>query len=352
MFEELSKRLNAHGVADELIEKVFDSGYFLKGWATTDGKGHFSVSDALYGNKGFSSSFELDDFIRHLHGEPVFQPLPPLNRIRVRSHREIDDYLSDPRLQRYQAEGSLTLRGQPREHHLRRSIPNPVRADNEGKEVSILPGLYRQTTPLYSAHVPVNDQRTIEWFGPEIEAEAGEDAGGPFSRDFMHVEQHYARQTAGLDLTFDMESALFFATNTFTRMADGRARYDAVRRGDHQGVIYLFRFGSPSVRRTEFLIDGFEYFRTNQPLRVIRQVCGLPYFGPFERNIAVTDVDTVIELEADFEDGSAYMPNYMFPDAMEDRFYGRLLAIKDRFPDALTDVVEYTWARPAASEQA
>nr|WP_279184676.1 hypothetical protein [Acetobacter syzygii] len=120
-------------------------------------------------------------------------------------------------------------------------------------------------------------------------------------------------------------------------------------RGNHQGVIYLFRFGSPSVRRTEFLINDFDYFRTNQPLRVIRQVCGLPCFGPYERNIAVTDVDTVIELDADFDDRSAYSPTYMFPNVMEDRFYGRLLAVKDRFPAALTDVVEYAWARPDAS---
>ena len=244
------------------------------------------------------------------------------------------------------------MRGQPREHRLRRALPNPRRANAEGEEISILPGLYRQSpNALYSLTSPVEERRTIQAFRHEIDIAAEDGLLHSFTRDFMHVEQHYARQNAGLDLTFDIESAIFFATNKFTVGPDKLARYEAVRRGDHQGVIYLFRFGSPSVRRTEFLIKEFDYFRTYQPLRVIRQVCGLPLFGECERNIAVTDVDTVIELESDFDGASALSPEYMFPNAEDDKFYGRLLPLKDRFPNELQDVVEYEWARPAAARQ-
>jgi hypothetical protein len=109
----------------------------------------------------------------------------------------------------------------------------------------------------------------------------------------MRVEQHYARQTPGLDLTFDIDSALFFATNRFKVGDDGLAYHERVPRGEHEGVIYLFRFGSPSVKRTEYLIREFDYFKTHQPLRILRQHCALPLFGQYERNIAVTDVDTV-----------------------------------------------------------
>ena len=346
MFGQLEEELRSRGVADELIARVKDSGYFLKAWATMSGQPHYTVSDSLYGNKGLSSSFELERFIRHISGEPAFDPLPPLNRIRVRNRREIEEYLQDQRLQRYQSEGSLTMRGQPREHWLRRAIPNPVRATAEGKEISILPGLYRQSATLYSLETPFDEQRSIEAFRDEIESAPDEGLHAFFARDFLHVEQHYARQTAGLDVTFSIESAIFFATNKFMINGNGHARYEAVHRGDHQGVIYLFRFGSPSVRRTEFLIKDFDYFRTNQPVRVIRQVCGLPYFESHERNIAVTDVDTVIELEQDFDGESSFSAEHMFPNVAEDKFYGRLLTLKSRFPKALEDVVEYKWARP------
>jgi hypothetical protein len=244
------------------------------------------------------------------------------------------------------------MRGQPREHRLRRAVPSPVRADVNGEEISILPGLYRQPpNELYSLTTPIEEVRTIEAFRHDIETDSDDGLLGHFTADFMRVEQHYARQTPGLDVTFDIETAIFFATNRFTHGPDNFARYEPVCRGAHEGVIYLFRFGSPSVRRTEYLIQDFDYFRTHQPLRVIRQACGLPYFGPYERNIAVTDVDTVIELEPDFDGTSALSAEHLFPNTEEDRFYGRLLSLKDRHPVALRDVVEYAWARTVASLQ-
>lgn len=350
VFGDLEQELQRRGFGDELIAKVVDSGYFLKGWSTFSGTPRYSVSDALYGNKALSSDFELEAFIRHLRGEKVFEALPPLNRVRMRSRTEIVEYLKLDRLRSYDADGSLTMRGQLREHRLRRAIPNPVRGNSDGEEISILPGLYRQRPGApYSLTAPVQERRAIEVFSREIEPGGSIDPLGPLSRDFMHVEQHYARQTSGLDLTFDVEIALFFATNRFVMTEEKLAHYEPVKSGEHEGVIYLFRLGSPSVRRTEFHIAGFDYFQTHHPLRVIRQVCGLPYFGQYERNIAATDVDTVIELDPDFVGGSQLSPEYMFPNADDDKFYGKLLSLKDRFQAALADVVEYEWARPARS---
>jgi hypothetical protein len=163
MFEEFGKLLHGRGFSDAIIDRVRASGFFLKHWMTTDpAKPHITVSDSMYGNKGLSSSFETESFLRYVQGEQRFSRLPPLNRVKVRSRAEILQYLSEPRLRRYDTEGSLTIRGQPREHKLKRAIPNPVRADEEGAEVSILPGLHRQSPKnMYSFDARVVEQRAL-----------------------------------------------------------------------------------------------------------------------------------------------------------------------------------------------
>jgi hypothetical protein len=68
---------------------------------------------------------------------------------------------------------------------------------------------------------------------------------------------------------------------------------------------------------------------------------------PSERNIAVTDIDCVIRLHPSFSlpDFFKKKPEFMFPAASEDKFYGKLLELKDERPEMLEDVVEYVWAR-------
>lgn len=349
MFKEFGKLLHERGVSDAIIDRVRDSGFFLKHWMTMNpAKPNITVSDSMYGNKGLSSSFEIDAFLRYLQGEQSFPRLPPLNRVSVRNRAEILEYLSNHRLRRYDTEGSLTIRGQPREHKFKRAIPNPLRGDANGAEVSILPGLYRQSAgDTYSFDAPVVESRSLTPLSFRLEPADVERANEGLAFDFMRVEQHYARQTPGLDITFDIDSALFFATNRFKFGDGGLAYHEPVPRGEHEGVIYLFKFVSPSVKRTEYLIRDFDFFRTHQPLRILRQHCGLPLFNRYERNIAVTDVDTVLELDPDYSDISVKTPEYMFPNAGEDTFYHEILKLKDRFPDELRDVVEYRWARAA-----
>ncbi|SDM28691.1 hypothetical protein [Maricaulis salignorans] len=345
MFDALRIELQKRGVAEGLIEKAISAGYFLKGWLGSDGKPYFTVSDSLYGNKALSSSFGVDQFAQYLVGESVFDQLPPLNRIRVKNRMELDEYLNCERIKRYVNDGSLTMRGQSSEYMLRRAIPNPVRADALGNEISIIPGSYRQPRDkYYSLEVPIPSDFSIREYCRYFDEE-NDGYAIYHGFDHMRVEQHYARQTSGLDITFDIDVAIFFATNKSFELPSGSFGYEPVPRGEHAGVIYLFRFGSPSVRRSEFLIERFDFYKRHYPLRILRQICGLPLFGQYERNIAVTDVDTVIELDPDFEMSSVLAPEFMFPSAVEDSFYGQLLSLKDRFPERLADVVEYSWAR-------
>jgi hypothetical protein len=161
----------------------------------------------------------------------------------------------------------------------------------------------------------------------------------------MRVEQHYATQTAGLDISFDIETAIFFATYKFLFNSHGNAYHSKIKKGEHEGVIYGFRFRAPPVKKTEFLIEKFDLFKTYRPERVLRQNCALPLFCDYERNIAITDLDFIIYLDKDFDYEGKREPSYMFPNIKEDRFYGKLLELKDAHPHLLANVIEYQGSR-------
>lgn len=116
-------------------------------------------------------------------------------------------------------------------------------------------------------------------------------------------------------------------------------------KGAHNGVIYLFRFTSPTVKKSEFYVRDFDLFKTYQPGRILRQNCGLPLIGDFERNIAICDIDCILRLHPEFECGTLRNPREIFHSAAEDFFYRKLLELKGQFPDELSEVVEYEWAR-------
>ena len=345
MPDELAIELAALGASANLIDSIIDSGYFLRTFGDPfTGRTWTSVSDMMYGNKQFSSSFPIDEFLSYAQGKHAFPKLPPLNYCEARNERELMELLSDERRQRYIKDGSFTYRGQPSEHRFSRHVPNPVRAAPDGSELSIMPGAYRQPGGHYSFSVPVKEVRSIEPWVWSLEPgfiqprwESG--------YDVMRTEQHYATQTRGLDLGFAIETAIFFATHRYRRDERGLAHFDAVPQGSHQGVIYCFRFRDPPVKETQYLIRDFDVFKTLPPLRVLRQHCGLPLFMDEERNIAVTDLDCAIKLHPDFESSGRRTPEYMFPGVSEDMFYAKLLEMKEEHPGTMDSVVEYAWAK-------
>lgn len=341
----LATELASRGTSANLIDAILDSGYLLRNWVDpSSGRTWTSVSDMMYGNKQFSSSFQIDDFLNYAQGGYAFPKLPGLRYYEVRNEQELKELLSEPLRSHYIQEGSLTFRGQPSEHRLVRRIPNPVRSDGDGSELSIMPGAYRQSGGRYSFSVPANEVRSIE---PWIRSLEPQDRShfSASAYDVMRTEQHYANQTRGLDLGFAVETAIFFATHSFRRRESGLAYFETVPPGENRGVIYCFRFRDPPVKETQYLIKEFDIFRTHPPVRVLRQHCGLPLFMDEERNIAVTDLDCAIRLHPDFTSAGQRSPEYMFPNSLEDSFYGKLLALKDRHPGAMSSVVEYEWAR-------
>ncbi|MBK6698948.1 MAG: hypothetical protein IPG55_03435 [Saprospiraceae bacterium] len=126
-------------------------------------------------------------------------------------------------------------------------------------------------------------------------------------------------------------------------MTKKKALLKLVEKGQHKGFIYCFRFVDPPVKKTEFLIESFSLFKKYVPERILRQKCGLPVFSDYDRNIAVCDIDCIIYLDSDFEYVGLLKPRYMFPNREEDKFYDKLLDLKEQFKNhrMIKNIVEY-----------
>jgi hypothetical protein len=339
---QLQAHLEEKGANPDAVRAALASGYYCRTFGFS-GQTSVTVSDSMYGNKQFSSSFEIDAFVDYAMGVGNrFSVLPEFQTFVVKSRADVDRILSDPRRARYIKEGSMTFRGQPQQYFLKRMLPNPVRSNERGEELSILPGTYRQQNSPYSFDTEPIEQRITNFLPRRV---FSGQADTQFAYDPMRIEQHYATQTRGLDLTFDVDVALFFAMHIFRIGADQEAFYQSVSTGHHRGVVYAFRFLNPTVKRESFLIREFDLFRDHIPERVLRQNCGLPLFDDFERNIAITDLDCIFLLHPDYVSVSTLTAEHLFPPVAEDRFYAALLEQKDKYPKFLASIVEYAWAR-------
>ncbi|WP_167145072.1 FRG domain-containing protein [Pseudomonas sp. OTU750018] len=344
--ERLVKVLQERNVSEELIRDVVDSGYIIRRFGGFGSESVESVSDKMFGSKQFSSIFDIDKFVSYIHGCYEFPQLPPFVEYTVKSFKEIEDILDEPRRKFYIDEGRMSFRGQTSQYTYKRKIPSPVRADKHGREISIFPGVFRQSGEFYSFNVEHRERRSLKYLLRELEPNnPSVYLDSAYAYDIMRVEQHYATQTSGLDVSFDIETAIFFATYKFQLNTAGRAYHTKIEKGDHKGVIYGFCFRDPPVKKTEFLVRDFDLFRTYKPERILRQNCGLPLFSEYDRNIAITDLDFIIYLDKDFDYDGVRTPDYMFPNTKDDAFYGKLLELKDKYPELLENIVEYEGSR-------
>jgi hypothetical protein len=338
--EKLANALKDRGISEQKITDVIDSGYVL-----FPVNGMNCVLDQMYGLKGMSSCFELDKFCEYLEEDrnPFSQYDLSHCTYVVKNMDDIQAILSDERRKHYIERGALSFRGQTQEYNFKRKIPSPVRANAKGEEISVFPGVFRQApSKFYSFSVPWEEKRTIEMYLHELEPNDPEIyIYASHTYDYMRVEQHYGTQTSGLDISFDIETAIFFATYHYNSDKNNVAHHTKIQRGQHQGVIYGFKFTNPPVNKSEFYVNGFDLFKTNTPERLLRQDCGLPLIGAHERNIATTDVDFVMYLHEDFDYEGLKSPEYMFPDESEDKFYAKLMELKKKHPEVLSNIVEY-----------
>jgi hypothetical protein len=160
------------------------------------------------------------------------------------------------------------------------------------------------------------------------------------SNEALLLEQHYGMPTIGLDVTFDPETAFFFASHCFP--AEGRrVGCEPVARSSHHAVVYCFVFEWPPVKEAEYLVRDIRLFRNLPPLRPIRQHCGLPPFHFNEIAAAARDLHAVFHLDGAFDISGLPSAASLFPGRAEDRFMMLLLELRELSPTIWGSVVEY-----------
>jgi len=340
MEKRLIEILNEKQVAEKLIDDILESGYIIRRWQGAQNSIIETISDKMYGNKMFSGSFEIDKFIKYAKKEYEFESLSNFVTYKIKNKSELDEILNQPKRKHYIENGLMSFRGQIEEYFFERKIPNPVRKNSFEKELSIMPGIYRGDGDIYKFNKIINEERTLNHVLHELEPNNPDIFGDSlFAYDIMRIEQHYATHTRGLDITFDTETALFFATYKLEKSKD-YCFHTKIDKGKHKGVIYCFVFREPEVKKSQYYIDKFDLFETYIPTRVLRQDCGLPLFSDYERNIAICDLDCIIYLDSEFEYDNKKNPKYMFPEADQDKFYERLIELKRKYIE-LDRIVEY-----------
>lgn len=347
--ENLVQTLQEHGIDDNKISEIIESGYIKWNYALqfNEIKIEPCVLDTFYGNK-YSGLIPIESFIKYITEGEIPKSQLITKYYTVKSLQEAEKILSTERHSKYYNYGKLSFRGQSKEYWLKRKVPNPFRKDNLNRERFIVPSFWRSCINNHNpASRPTNQNFMFNIFPPYNFAYNLIIKGGvfdkndiydaSFSRDISLVEQHYGRKTIGLDITYDLSTAFFFASHQFAEVEGASKKYTylPIKKGEHKGVVYCFVFRDPSVNKTEWMIKSVKAFQHIPPLRPLRQSCALPNFHSTEVNAAATDLDAVFFLDENFDTSGLPSKEYLFPDVKEDLFYGALLREKKRIMEII-----------------
>lgn len=356
--------LNENSIDTTLIKKLVESGYFLL-------PGHDLIRDSLNGVNVNLNIIKSEDYIN-------FQK--KVEKVKVRSLKQAFEVIMNDKYLSYNyKEGLLSFRGQTREYFIERSFPNPCLSEN-GKERIIIPSAWRPYANLeklnrrpvspYSSTLDTifGDQITyhgldvakikkmnIDRYGVHSISDL-EDFPEEYNQEYYRrykltksgyynnyvaaLEQHYGFDTCGLDVTYNLSVAIFFATHKYKKNSKGKSEYIKLD-SFSDSVIYAFRFRNPSVKKTQWLIDEIPLYTELNPIRPVKQECTLPFFHVEEFNNASTAIELIFEIDDEFDFSEIPTVRDLFPDRNEDLFYDMLLQMKDKHPEIYGDIPEY-----------
>lgn len=377
--KKLQSILEQKGISKEVASDVLASGYFawnmLKSFS---GETEPCVYDGLYGNKSPSSLIPIETFCDYLMGKSLGYRAPATPTKVIRSLKDAQAILLEP--QHARNRDRICFRGQSREYELARKIPNPFAANDLGNERLIIPSIYRDSfkpgadpnmrpynvgsSLLRTAYDLIYDgidwrtlaDRNFKKYGyHDISGSAsfpdGENQEYYRRRttheevtalDHILLEQHYGLDTHGLDVTFDLATALFFATHDFCSNLDGTFTFSP-RDSVKGAVVYCIVYESPSVRESSALIKETKIFSHIPPLRPIRQRCALPMFLADKVNETARDLDLIMTLDDPFDFSNLPKREWLFPSPSEDPFYKGLLKEKEKRSEDFGKIIEYRW---------
>lgn len=368
--DSLAHRLSEANVEGGTIEEILKSGFYLF---------QQFVYDGYYGPTGklpfqyFLSKIRFSDRSSKKRHIPFFL---------IRSYDDAKKVLDLPQYNRF--EDDICFRGQVQHFSAKRPYPHPVYADDNGNEPLLLPGFWRnylvegnhvsnnrpverpESTLDYSfisdrlhyhgIDVPGLKKKNIERYGfhsngdmedfPDLESQEFIKRYNQklnFSKEQSLIEQHYGIPTVGLDVTFDLKTALFFATNKFVTNDKSKATFKPIESG-HKGVVYLLRFTMPKLRKTTDIISKVHVFEHIPPIRPLKQSCALPYFLSHYVNEATAHIIGILKIEDTFDFSGHYNPIELFPSREDDPFYNALLELKEVIPELFKDIPDYDFS--------
>ena len=295
----------------------------------------------------------------------------PLHRVHSLQH--MHDILRDLN---QDTSGPLLYRGQTAHYALQRRVPNAAFLHRDLGEPSLLPSVWRRVLAgnanllhdfvdltmfewssiiyaLYNVQQIVEQDLSDGNFGHFTQsAWPFDDDPEPMSKFqqkreaflqsfglggnpvFQTLLQHYGLYSPVLDLSSDLDVALFFATHRFSRSGD-RCRYDFLGTNDRKAVIYIFR----QSKREMLTYEREAMLEDLNPQRPKRQACVVAPTSCFAMNLPADFLVAVLRLDFDMAEPGRYGTQDLFPDASEDPM---LAAFKGHLhPDVRSSLTEF-----------
>ncbi|MEH7578719.1 hypothetical protein V7199_21735 [Priestia megaterium] len=371
---DLEDRLKKEKIEETVIQKVLESGFYIF---------QDYVQDGYYGSRG---AIPFNYFVNILKGTAKNYKRRNIPTYIINSFEEAKKVLEQPFYKN--VINDICFRGQTNHVNSTRPFPHPFFANENGEEILLLPGFWRtylddnkhvsNKRPMEAPRGIANEiisermlyhgidvqkliERNLELYGHH-DVQDLEDFPDRESQEYYRrynlkfsmmkgfeqslIEQHYGFPTIGLDVSFDLKTALFFATNKFViKKGKGeKANYIPINHS-HEGVIYLLRFSSPKIMKTRDQILATSIFEHIPPIRPLKQSCALPFFHSTMVNEAAAHIVGILKIGEDFNDPEAYTPSELFPSRKEDLFYNALLELKEElskeFPEELNKIIDY-----------
>lgn len=376
----LNNLLIKEGIDRSLIEKIIESGYSCIEATLYFGEPEPCLFDSFYGSKWGIGLIPLKQFLTYIKNDDEKYPKYSHPTYRIRSLDDAINILKSNRYKKFFSNGRMCFRGQTQEYNIKRTFPNPFMSDESGYEPLLIPSFWRpylkdlnqrpaESPPsifstifadgLIYQGLDVGDlvERNIKRYGVHTMSDLG-DFPDPESHEYhkrylLHkiygshdvqlplLEQHYGMQTIGLDVTFDIGTALFFATNKFVMTDRNKTTYLPVDGHEHHGIVYCMVYEDPPLTKTSDMITALHVFEHVPPVRPLRQKCALPFFHSMNFNEAATEIVAVLIIDGQFEMSGLPDAKYLFPDADEDPFYQALLRQKAKCPKIYKNIIEY-----------
>lgn len=337
--------LRSERIDEDTIDKMVESGFILNSDL---------ITDTFYGqNIAYQPSISIDD-IRYFQANGKWNEKTTLHYTvnKVNDVGELYEILDSLKKQ-YK---HILYRGSTNHFIFKRKFQSPFYSDKDGYEISLIPSFYRKFSKdymtregngggvlpafnstilreLYNVEIKrllelytknqicfdefynkMDDYREIMWQNNISEL------------DLHTIEQHYGLDSNVLDVTFNVDTALFFAFNKLVNIKQNYFDYSIIDKNEYKNaVLYILVPQSTLEDINEWKYTEIKIMDT-ECVRPVRQECTSLPVDVDAINRAASEVVSVIRFSDDFVlPDNVPKKDYLFPSSKDDPFYKYLL---------------------------